>query len=90
MGTVDFKLQGICDESNIYAGDYGLFDCRDLKTGYTYIKNYGTNDCYVRAIHQLHATIGSIGNIYYMTNPAPLLIVKTPPGTDQIIPLPGK
>ncbi|MEI7980779.1 MAG: DUF2807 domain-containing protein [Bacteroidota bacterium] len=90
MGTVDLKLKGRCIQSNIFAGDYGKFDFSDLETGYIYIKNYGTNNCYVRAIHQLDATVGSIGNIYYMTNPPPEVILKTPPGTDQILPDPGK
>ncbi len=90
MGTVNFLIQGICDESNIFAGDYGLFDCRDLRTGYTYIKNYGTNDCYVQAKHQLIATVGSIGNIYYKSNPPPEVIIKNPQNSDQILPIPAE
>jgi len=88
MGTVDFLLQGICEESNIFAGDYGLFDLRDLRTGYTYIKNYGTNNCYVQAKHELNATVGSIGNIYYKTPPEPYLIIKHPDNSDQVLPIP--
>jgi len=87
MGTVDFLIRGICEESNVFAGDYGLFDLRDLRTGYTYIKNYGTNNCYVQAKHELNATVGSIGNIYYKTPPEPYLI-KHPPDSDQVLPIP--
>ncbi len=69
MGTADFKLRGICKISSIYAGDFGLFDCRELETGYTYIKNYGSNDCYIHVSKYMDATIGSIGSIYYRGNP---------------------
>jgi len=69
MGTADFKLRGVCGINSVYAGDFGLFDCGDLQTGYTFIKNYGSNDCYVQASMFLDATIGSIGNIYYKGNP---------------------
>ncbi|MEI6454707.1 MAG: head GIN domain-containing protein [bacterium] len=69
MGTADFKLRGICKISSIYAGDFGLFDCRDMETGYTYIKNYGSNDCYINVSKYLDATVGSIGSIYYRGGP---------------------
>jgi len=90
MGTVNFLLQGICDESNIYAGDYGLFECRKLKTGFTFIKNYGTNNCYIQAKYTLNATVGSIGNIYYVNDPPPDRVIKFPQGTDQILPIGDK
>lgn len=69
MGTADFKLHGICKINSIYAGDFGLFDCKDLETDYTYIKNYGSNDCYIKVTKYLDATIGSIGSIYYRGEP---------------------
>ncbi|MDP4281324.1 MAG: DUF2807 domain-containing protein [Bacteroidota bacterium] len=84
MGTVDYKLRGICPITSIYAGDYGLFDCRNLKSSYTYVTNKGSNDCYVYSNYFLEATIGSIGNIYYTGNP---LVIKTHiEGTGQLIP----
>jgi hypothetical protein len=69
MGTADIRLHGVCAICSIYAGDYGLFQCSDLESGYSFTKNFGTNDCYVKATHFLEATIGSIGNIYYAGNP---------------------
>jgi hypothetical protein len=84
MGTVDFRLRGISAITSVYAGDYGLYDARDLKTGYTYITSKGSNDCYVKAINALDATIGSIGNIYYTGNPA--VLKATINGTGQILP----
>jgi hypothetical protein len=69
MGTVDFRLHGVCAISSVFSGDYGLFDARDMKTGYTFITSRGSNDCYVWAVNQLNATINSIGNIYYSGDP---------------------
>lgn len=69
MGTADFILHGVCKISSIYAGDFGFFNCKDLETGYMYIKNYGSNDCYIKVTKYLDATIGSIGSIYYRGNP---------------------
>jgi hypothetical protein len=69
LGTVDLRLRGICAITTVYANDYGLYDGKELKTGYTYITNVGSNDCYVRASNYLDAKIGSIGNIYYSGDP---------------------
>ena len=69
MGTADFNLHGHCAINTIYAGDFGLFQCKDLKTGYSFVTNKGSNDCYVNASQYLEANIGSIGNIYYTGNP---------------------
>jgi len=69
MGTANFILRGRCNINSVYAGDFGSFQCSELLTGYTFIKNYGSNDCYVNASRYLDATIGSIGNIYYSGNP---------------------
>jgi hypothetical protein len=87
MGTADIKIRGISEESKIYAGDYGLIDCRNLKSGYTIVKNYGSNNCFVTAIHELNATIGSIGDIYYRSNPAPHEITVEINGTGHLIPM---
>jgi hypothetical protein len=69
MGTADFNLHGHCAISTIYAGDFGFFQCKDLKTGYTFVSNKGSNDCYINASQYLEANIRSIGNIYYTGNP---------------------
>jgi len=68
-GTVGFILHGVCAISSVYSGDFGLFDARDMKTGYTFITSKGSNDCYVQVVNSLEATIGSIGNIYYSGDP---------------------
>ena len=69
MGTANFILRGRCNINSLYAGDFGSFQCQELHSGYTFIKNYGSNDCYVNATRYLDATIGSIGNIYYSGEP---------------------
>lgn len=85
MGTVDFRLHGLSAITSVFSGDYGLYDARDLRTGYTFITNRGTNDCYVYAVHELDANIQSIGNIYYTGNPAAVKATVT--GTGKLIPM---
>jgi hypothetical protein len=84
IGTADFNLHGSCGISNIYSGDYGFFQCKNLKTRYTYVINSGSNDCYVNSSYLLEATIGSIGNIYYTGNPDS--VVTHIQGAGQVIP----
>jgi hypothetical protein len=69
MGTATLNLYGICNISSVYAGDYGLLQLNGLRTGYSYVTNNSSNDCYVNAKHSLEATISSIGNIYYAGDP---------------------
>jgi hypothetical protein len=69
LGTVDLRLHGISAITTVYTADYGLYDARDMETGYTYITNKGSNDCYVKASNFLDANISSIGNIYYTGDP---------------------
>lgn len=69
IGTVDFNLHGHCAITTIYSGDYGPFHCEDLKAGYVFVTNAGSNDCYVNASQYLEANISSIGNIYYTGSP---------------------
>ena len=84
MGTADFNLHGSCAINNIYSGDYGLFQCKNLKSRYTFVTNTGSNDCYVSSSYFLEATIGSIGNIYYTGKPDS--VVTHIQGAGQVIP----
>jgi hypothetical protein len=84
MGTVDFNLHGRCAINTIYSGDYGPFQCKNLKTRYTYVTNKGSNDCYVNSSYFMGATIGSIGNIYYTGKPDS--VVTHIQGTGKVIP----
>ena len=65
MGTATIKLHGYATVNSVFSGDFGLIDARNLRTVYTYVKNEGSNDCYVNSSKFLDATISSIGNIYF-------------------------
>jgi hypothetical protein len=84
LGTVDITLRGKCAVCSIYQGDYGIFKCGELKAGYSYITNKGSNDCYVNAWQYLSAIIGSIGNIYYTGNPDTVKVLVN--GKGKLIP----
>jgi hypothetical protein len=84
LGTVDVTLRGKCAVCSIYQGDYGILKCGELRSGYNYVTNKGSNDCYVNAWQYLNAIVGSIGNIYYTGNPDTVKAQIT--GTGQLIP----
>lgn len=68
-GTVDFNISGSAVTTTIYANSYGPFYCEQLNSNIVFIRNSGTNDCYIHANHILGAEITSVGNIYYTGNP---------------------
>ena len=68
-GSMDFDVCGKSSVTYIYAGSYGAFHCLGLKSYNTFIRNDGTNDCYVNAIERIDADIRSLGNIYYSGRP---------------------
>jgi hypothetical protein len=68
-GTVDFNVEGKAIITSIFANSYGPFYCNDLISNIIYIRNSGTNDCYVSARHILEVEITSVGNIYYSGDP---------------------
>ncbi len=69
-GTCDITCNGNSSVTFIYAADYGPFFCEGLESHHVFINNRGTNDCYVRAVYELGATIEYLGNIYYYGNPS--------------------
>ncbi len=83
-GTVDFEISGSITFCYIYAADYGPFHCENLATGYQYVTNKGSNDCYVRCQQELSVNINSIGNVYYTGNP--LTIIQSITGSGKLIP----
>jgi hypothetical protein len=82
-GSMDFDISGKCIVTYIFANSYGPFHCLGLKSYNTFIRNSGTNDCYVNAVDQIGADIRSIGNIYYSGNPSKVNSTLT--GTGQLI-----
>lgn len=84
-GTVDFTVKGRAAITTIYANSYGPFYCNDLNSDIVFIRNNGSNDCYVHANHILEAIVSSVGNIYYTGNPYDLKCIIT--GNGKVIKL---
>jgi len=83
IGTADIHLNGQCGISYMYSGDFGLIDASQMKTAYSFISSQSSNDCYIWVTKELHATIESIGNIYYKGNPG--VIETTINGQGRVI-----
>jgi hypothetical protein len=84
-GTTDFHVKGNSSMMTIYANSYGPFFCEEMNSNIVYIKNSGTNDCYIHVNHILEAELSSIGNIYYSGNPSDLKCNET--GSGRLIKL---
>lgn len=68
-GSVDMKVSGTTGVNFIYSAGYGPFHCLDLESGFLFMRNASTNDCYVNVNHHMEYEITSLGNIYYRGNP---------------------
>jgi hypothetical protein len=68
-GSVDMDISGKSGVNYIYSNAYGPFHCSDLKTAYTFISNFSTNDCYISVNYLLEYKISNLGNIYYKGDP---------------------
>lgn len=68
-GTADLYASGTSGVSYVYNAATGPIHAENLETGYTYIGNRSTNDCYVQVTKELGATITLQGNIFYSGNP---------------------
>jgi len=68
-GTVDMKVKGKALITTIFANSFGPFYCSELISNIIYIRNSGTNNCYVNARHILEVEITSVGDIYYYGDP---------------------
>lgn len=71
-GTVDFNVKGRSKITTIYANSYGPFNCDLLDSDIVFIRNQGTNNCYIHANDILEAVIANVGSIYYTGNPKDL------------------
>jgi hypothetical protein len=68
-GSVDMNISGKSGVNYIFSNGYGPFRCSNLKTTYTYISNFSTNDCYIDVDYLLEYKIKGLGNIYYKGDP---------------------
>ncbi len=82
-GAMDFNINGRSGVTYFFANSYGPFHCLGLKSDITFIRNSGTNDCYVNAKDRIGADIRSLGNVYYSGNP-PIVDVSLT-GSGQLI-----
>ncbi len=68
-GPPTLNIKGITKSCIVYQFGTGIIDARNLISEYNYLKNYGTNDCYINVTKELEAKINDIGNVYYIGNP---------------------
>jgi len=68
-GSADMKISGKTGVNFIYSAAYGPFRCLDLQSGYLFIHQASSNDCYVNVQSHLEYLISGLGNIYYKGNP---------------------
>ncbi len=68
-GTADITVKGKALITTIFANSFGPFYCSDLISNIVYIRNNGSNHCYVHALHVLEAEITSAGDIYFSGDP---------------------
>ncbi|MDY0102430.1 MAG: head GIN domain-containing protein [Lentimicrobium sp.] len=68
-GTADVTVKGKALITTIFANSFGPFYCSELISNITYVRNSGTNNCYVYARHILEVEIPSVGDVYYSGDP---------------------
>lgn len=84
-GTADVTARGKALITTIFANSYGPFYCSGLISNITYVRNSGTNNCYVYARHILEVEIPSVGDIYYSGDPPDIKMNVT--GSGKLIKL---
>lgn len=68
-GPADLIVKGISGVNYLYSVANGPADLRYLKTGYTFMTNNSTNNCYVNVAKEFEVKIGYVGDVYYTGNP---------------------
>jgi len=68
-GPPTLNIKGITSISFLYQFGTGIINAENLNSEYTYLRNFGTNDCYINVSKELEAKINDIGNVYYKGNP---------------------
>jgi len=68
-GPPTMNIKGISRVNLLYQGGTGRINAENLCTEYTYLKSFGTNDCFIQVSKELEAKINYIGNVYYKGNP---------------------
>lgn len=68
-GPPTLNIKGISKINILYQGGMGVINASNLSTEFTYLKSFGTNDCFIQVSKELEAKINYIGNVYYKGNP---------------------
>jgi hypothetical protein len=68
-GPADLYVAGRSGVSYLYSAGNGKADLRNFPSGYFFINNSSTNDCYINVYKEMELKIGYIGNIYYYGSP---------------------
>jgi hypothetical protein len=82
-GTADVTVKGKALITTIFANSFGPFYCTGLISNIVYVRNSGTNNCYVYARHILEVEIPSVGDIYYSGDPYDIKMNVT--GTGKLL-----
>jgi len=68
-GSADMKFSGRTGVNFIFSDGYGPFNCLNLESGFLFMRNSSTNDCYINVVYHLEYEIMGLGNIYYRGDP---------------------
>jgi hypothetical protein len=68
-GPADLVVNGVSGVNYLYSVGNARADLSKLKTGYTFMNNKSTNNCFVNVEKELEVQIGYVGDVYYTGNP---------------------
>ncbi|MDP4267438.1 MAG: DUF2807 domain-containing protein [Bacteroidota bacterium] len=80
LGVQNVNVKGMSGVNYIYNIGENIFHGEQLETGYTYIDNFSSGDCYIFATKEIGAKIGYVGDIYYKGNPYKIDFIKNGKG----------
>lgn len=85
LGPGSLYVSGNSGVNYLYSNGQGFMYCENLVTGYNFVSNCGTGDCYIQADKEIGYSISNVGSIYYTGNPYSVSGENT--GRGQIIKL---
>jgi len=82
-GVQNIRVNGFSGVNYIYIIGENFFYGNNLETGYTYITNISSGDCYIYATKEIGAKIEWVGDIYLRGKPPVIDLIKN--GTGNLI-----
>jgi hypothetical protein len=76
QGVQDITVKGLSGINYIYNIGENFFYGEELLTGYSFINNISSGDCYINATKEIGGTIEYVGNIFYKGNPPNIHVEK--------------